>query len=342
MTRISFVLLTLVGVLSGCASATNTVTWRWGDVMPEARSARATCAAGHRIVTIGGTSWPEIDGQKVKRWHRSVFVYQTSPVARAGWSRLPDYPVETGYAAAFAVGETVIAIGGRDGTTTHTAVFTIDLDTAGAGWRPGPALPRPMFGLVGGVIDDTIYVTGGFEPDGDGGHHPASDVLALDLSQPDAAWRTVGRLPRTEVAWPVAATCDGRLYVFGGSGDGVPLDAAWAFDPARGTWQTCHAMPVSLSSGAAASYDAHQVLVAGGSTLAVPGKQSPDGKPRTPIAATCLLYDTRRDRYRAVTPMLQAVLDQGLVVIGGTIYSFGGEESPHRTRTDLMQVGRLE
>ena len=100
-------------------------------------------------------------------------------------------------------------------------------------------------------------------------------------------------------------------------------------------------MPVSLSSGAATSHDAHQVLVAGGSTLAVPGTQSPDGKPRTPIAATILLYDTRRDRYRTLTPMLQAVLDQGLAVIDGTIYSFGGEESPHRTRTDLMQVGHL-
>jgi hypothetical protein len=331
--------LALISVLTGCGSSPRGIDWQWGPVLPEARSARATAAAGGRVITVGGTSWLDMDGgAKKKRWHRSVYAL---PAADDTWRALPDYPLEAGYAAAFGIDELLFVIGGRDAGKVHRETFILDLAEPDAQWKPGPPLPGPRFGLVGGVIGCTIYVTGGFEPDGSGGNRPGTRLLALDCSMPDGAWRQAATLPRADLEWPMAATCGGRLYVFGGSAAGVPLTSAWVLDPDKATWRTCRPMPVALSSGAATATSNRHVLICGGSTLAVAADAAPDGKPRTPIASTCLLYDSKRDRYRHLTSLPQAVLDQGLVVLDGTVTSIGGEESPHRTRTDLVQVGRL-
>ena len=48
--------LLLIPMLYGCTSPAATADWQWGAVMPEARSARATCAVENRIFTIGDTS----------------------------------------------------------------------------------------------------------------------------------------------------------------------------------------------------------------------------------------------------------------------------------------------
>ena len=83
------------------------------------------------------------------------------------------------------------------------------------------------------------------------------------------------------------------------------------------------------------------VLLAGGSAKANDPSQTPDGKPRHYISNDCFLYDAANDCYLVQTPLKQGVLDQGLLYIGDTIYCLGGEESSHRSHTDLVQIGKL-
>ncbi|MAE63149.1 MAG: hypothetical protein CMJ18_02650, partial [Phycisphaeraceae bacterium] len=165
-----------IALMIGCSAAPRAIDWRWGPVLPEARSARATTGVGDMAVTVGGTSWKTVDGGKVKRWRRSVYALDPD----AGWSMLPAYPHDAGYAAACAIDRRLIVVGGKDADRGHRETYVLDLDAAEPRWTPGPQLPRARWGHVGGVIGSTVYVTGGFESTPEGKGAPAASVLAWD------------------------------------------------------------------------------------------------------------------------------------------------------------------
>jgi hypothetical protein len=193
------------------------------------------------------------------------------------------------------------------------------------------------------VIDGVVYIAGGVQgdPGPDGETMEAADVLALDTGDTAAGWIRVAGMPSTDLEWPVAAATDGRLFLFGGMRAGVPVAEAFALDPGTGRWTPIRPLPLGLGSGAAVEIGDGAILVSGGSALAVPAALTPDGKGRNIIAAHSFTYSVRKDRYQPVTPLLQATLDQGLVQVNGTIVSIGGEDSPYKTRSDLVQIGTL-
>ncbi len=338
MRRMPLLYAGILAVVSGCAGRPRAIDWSFATVMPQAKSARATAAVGHRIVTVGGTWWETLSDQtKVKHWLRGVEMLDTRDMT---WSKLPDYPFEAGYAFAAAAGHRVFACGGRSADRGNNETFILDLSASEPVWQPGPPLPKPRWGHVGGAIGSTIYVVGGFEgdPSKKDGSQRATDVIALDTTDLDAGWRSIpdAPAPGKQTAWVTAATCAGKLYLFCEA-----TDEAFAFDPANATWRQIASPPIGLSSGAATNIDDRYVLLAGGSAKAIDKSRSPDGSGRNYIAAECYLYDPTTDRYTGLTRMRQAVLDQGLVYIDGAVYSLGGEESPHKSRTDLVQAGRL-
>lgn len=329
--------LLIVGVLlivCGCAGRPRVIDWSFATAMPQAKSARATAAVHHRIVTVGGTWWEtKKDQTKVKHWLSRVDILNTRDMT---WSRLPDYPIEAGYAFAAAVGNRVIVCAERGNNET----YILDLSSPKPAWQPGPPLPQARWGHVGGAINNMIYVVGGFEgdPSKKDGSQRTTDVIALDANNLNAGWKRIAGVPTPakKTAWVTAATCAGKLYLFCEA-----TEQAYAFDPATATWQQIAPPPIALSSGAAVNIDNRYVLIAGGSATAVDQSHSPDGSGRSYIAAECFLYDPKVNQYHTINPMRQAVLDQGLVYIDGAVYSLGGEESPHKSRTDLVQVGEL-
>jgi len=315
--------------------------WTWGPVMPAAKSCRATAAVGHSVVTVGGTAWETLENEtKVKRWLRCAYRLD---VGATHWAALPDYPFAAGYGFAAAVGNEIYVCGGRGTKRGNAETFVLDLAKESASWEPGPALPLARWAHVGGVIDGVVYIAGGVQGDpGPGGETMAApDVLALDTGDIAAGWTKVAGMPSLDLEWPVAAATDGRLFLFGGMRAGVPIAEAFALDPGTGRWTPIHPLPLGLGSGAAVAIGDGAILVSGGSALAVPAALTPDGKVRNIIAANSFLYHVRQDSYQTVTPLLQATLDQGLVHINGTVVSIGGEDSPYKTRSDLVQIGTL-
>ena len=63
---------------------------------------------------------------------------------------------------------------------------------------------------------------------------------------------------------------------------------------------------------------------------------------RVSFTSDCLIYDTVKDSYEKLTPMKKAVADTGLAIVGDTLYVIGGENNPFKTRTDLVQIGKLK
>jgi len=322
------------------------INWSWGPVAPIAKSSRATAVIGDAVVTVGGTFWETTkDEKKIKHWLASVYKLDTRKMT---WSRLPDYPYPAGYAYAAAVGSKLYVVGGRGARRGNAETFIMDMSAKQPKWIPGPALDRPRWGLVGGVIGKVIYIAAGEQgdPSKKGAVKRSTQVLALDTSKLDKGWTQVADLPNPKLDWPTATTCGDKLYLFGGmesqaDGLSIPVADAFSLNVSTGRWKKLRAMPAALGSGAATAVGDKNILVCGGIGLAATGLQTPDGKIRTYIGTECLLYDVSQDTYKILTPLKQGVLDQGLVHVNGTIISMGGEDSPYKSRSDLVQVGKL-
>ena len=293
-----------------------------------------------------GTRWePANDGPKIKQWLSAVSMLEAGS---SRWRSLPDYPLPAGYAFAAGVAGKLYVTGGRGASRGNAETYVLDLSRPDPQWQPGPPLPEPRWEPVGAAIGGILYIAGGSTGDLSRADGPrlAPQVLALDTGNPDAGWKRVAELPNPQIMYPVCAACGGRLFFFGGAvatpdpPNVRPVDEAYAYDLAGGTWKTIRPLPAAAYSGAALALDDRRILIAGGGT-AVPALLTPDGKARLLTGSECFLYDTVSDSYSRLQPLPEGVCDQGLVLLKGEVYCIGGEQTPLKTRTDVTQVGRI-
>lgn len=336
----------VIALLAASSQTTHHILWSWGPVIPLAKTCRATAAAGDRIITVGGTWWERLsDEKKVKRWTNAAYLLDTKKME---WRVLPDYPLPVGYAFAAAVENRIYVIGGRSEQRGNPETFVLDLTQMNPQWIPGPALPHPRWGHVGGVIDGDIYIAGGSEgdPSQTSGFSLSASVLVLDLRRSGSGWRQVATLPRLVAEWKMGAACRNRLYLMGGlvtsnqTDKGyLPQTDAMAFDVSRSEWKQLRPLPTPMGSGAAVAVESKFIIMTGGFGQAVPGPSSPDHKARTYFTSDCLLYDVDSDSYQFLTPAKMPVADQGFVYLNKKLFLIGGEDAPYQTRTDLVQIG---
>jgi N-acetylneuraminic acid mutarotase len=297
---------------------------------------------------VGGTYWETAaDGRKTKHWSRAALRLDTRKLV---WTRLPDYPVEAGYASAMVLNGRLYVAGGRSESRGNSEVFVLDPSQRDPQWRPVPPLPAARWGHAGGVVGTIIYLAAGSEGDAsrEAAIRPARDVLAFDTEHPEQGWHVAGRMPDTKVEWQSGAACGGKLYLFGGLVADQSADKGWmpqtdamAFDPRRKAWEEVPPLPRPSGSGAATALDDRFILLASGYGIAVPAAQAPDGKARTYFSTECLLYDTIRREYRRAGNLPMGVTDEGLAFAGDRVVAIGGEDSPWQTRTDLTMLGRI-
>jgi len=202
---------------------------RWVRVgsLPVARHDGALCAAGARLLFVGGglgsvssrAAWwirPVAGGASVE-----VHAAPPLPVARS------DLACVAGPAGA------VYAVGGYDGSVWQRPVLRL---SAGGTWQAVGVLPVPV--RYGGAarIGPSLVVAGGLTVAG-----PTASVWLVPL-RPGASARRIGTFAtaRTYVA---AAAEGGAVYVAGGqSAQGGLLAGVWRIAPGRqGTWHLTRA-----------------------------------------------------------------------------------------------------
>jgi hypothetical protein len=321
------------------------IQWEWGPVMPHAQSAFATAATPAGVLVIGGTYWSsEGSPQPTKRWLSTVNLLAWP--ARI-WQKLPDYPVPISDALIVSMGDDIYAIGGRNPHGPLNDVHILNAGPANGTWRRGPSLPNPLSRIHGGASGTMIYAfSDDFPAESNGRNASGAKLLALDTASLNPEWKKVAELPNPEIGYRSAAICEGRVYLFGG---GIPGPAesidlvrdAWAFDPPKSTWRKLRPLPLPMRDASTAVIAQRHILLAGGVEQVAPATATPDGHERIILSNRCWLYDTTLDQYAPATPLPLAVADHGLAVIGRTIIAIGGEDSIHRTRTDLVQIGTL-
>ena len=138
---------------------------------------------------------------------------------------------------------------------SRVAVFTPDSET----WSDLPSLPEGRSSFDAAVLDDKLYVVGGWQLSGDSDQSRWHDVAySLDLSDSGATWQALPRQPFRRRALSVAAFA-GKLYVLGGmNAQGGPTTRVDVFDPVAGTWSIGPRLPGGGMAGFGSSAFAAQ------------------------------------------------------------------------------------
>jgi len=208
-------------------------------------------------------------------------------------------------------------------------------------WVKLAPFPEPAEELYGAAAAGKVYVFGGLAP----GWKPRGLAFEYDAATDKWTKKKPMALPSHHVAF---TEFGGKLYAFGGfvpppSGPPawVPIDQAWAYDPANDSWKALAPMPTRRGSPVAATVNGKIYVIGGASTH--PGSKETAVHPARPHRALSAVeeYDPATNSWRPRSPMPTArnhaaigVVKDKIYVIGGRIGSgFVGTSSP----TDVVE-----
>jgi N-acetylneuraminic acid mutarotase len=175
----------------------------------------------------------------------------------------------------------------------------------GATWTregkiPGEGLNAPAAAAIG----DAIYLIGGF---GTTTNRPTDKVQRYDAGQ--RTWRDAAPLPAPR-GGHAAVVMNGRIHVIGGGNSVSTIADHSVYDPATNTWTAKASLPRSMGSPAAA--------VMNGRLYSIGGRSGPND------FGDVYIYDPAADTWTA-GPAIAPRGTAGAVVIGSSLYVFGGE-----------------
>ncbi|MGH2532712.1 MAG: Kelch repeat-containing protein [Thermomicrobiales bacterium] len=174
----------------------------------------------------------------------------------------------------------------------------------GLTWVEGAPIPQERSELAAAVIEEQIYVVGGF---GGGERVDRYDVAT-------ATWERVADLP-VGVHHPGVAALDGILYVGGGytgSGHGA-VDHVWAYDRDMDAWEERAPLPVANGALGLAAVEGTLYAV-GGATERLGG----------PVHGGVEAYDPAADTWQPRAAMPTPREHLAVVAGDGVIYTVGG------------------
>lgn len=174
-------------------------------------------------------------------------------------------------------------------------------------WSFRHVLPTPRQEVPHVVLEDKIYVPGGFDATPQGSqvvevYDPASDL-----------WATVAPLP-FPMHHMAAAAVNGQFYILGGyEGDSFAATGrVLAYDPGTDSWTEKAPMPTPRGAHAAVAFEGRIYVIGGRTSTAV---------------ATTEVYDSNTDSWESRAPMptarehlAAALIDSLIYVVGGRIF----------------------
>ena len=220
-------------------------SWATKTEMPTARSGLGLAVVDDKIYAIGGFYCDKNE------------VYD--PIADT-WSMKKPMPTPRGGFAIAVFGDKIYTFGGRikyggNSPPELTAVNEV-YDPATDTWTTKASMPTPKAGLSANVVNDKIYLIGGFTYS-DFTSHPSNENLAYGPLTD--SWATAKPIP-TSVYDYASTVVDNKIYVISGHETEVISDNGTAhipapnqiYDPRTDTWAYGAPMSYAVTSGAAA------------------------------------------------------------------------------------------
>lgn len=323
------------------SSFTEAIDWSWGPPLPQAQSAFGCTAGEAGIFVVGGSFWNTTEtGEPVKRWLPTAMCFDKQDMS---WQQLPHFPHEIGNSLVIVADSQLYVIGGRNDDGVLSTTYSMPIDRVEAGWSRGPDLPRPLCRLRGGYSNGTIYaLTDMYASANEISTSSESSVIAWRVKEVDTQWENLTEGPPVEMGYSAATVCNDKLLVFGGAqpvADGrlALLDTTWVCDLQTLQWTAGSKLPLKLRDARATAIDQRYVAIVGGVFDLPPGQQEADRLSQITLSSQSLVYDIQDDCYTFAKPLYQPVADQGLAVFNSQLWAVGGEDSIHRTRTQLVQ-----
>mgnify|MGYP000166421382 CR=1 FL=1 len=224
----------------------------------------------------------------------------------ARWVGRAQMPTPRERLALVAYQEKIYAIAGDTpgGVTGVVEIYNPDNNT----WAIGTPKPTPVSNIAAAVVDDLIYVPGGYTSEGE-------VITTLEVYDPSHdTWDTKAPLPAPLCAYAIAAL-GGRLFVFGGWDGNSYVASVYEYDPQTDRWLTKTALSTARGFAAAGVVE-DKVYVVGGY----------DG--RTEFAL-CEEYNPAQDDGTKVPWAIKAPMSVGrgglgVAVVGKNLYAIGG------------------
>ena len=194
----------------------------------------------------------------------------------------------------------------------HATAKTEFYDPTIGTWSPGPNLPVPLHHAMMVSYQNTVWVIGGFEPQGSEIIGVAS-ARVLHLNQSLTAWVEGPELHHARGAG-AAAVVGNKIVVVGGRTAGTSPAEVIPTEVFDGTsWHDAAGIPVPGDHLAAAS-DGTYLYAVGGRRLEV-----------TSNTAAVQRFDPAADRWIQLPAAPGKVSDAGAAIVGGRLIVAGGE-----------------
>ena len=214
--------------------------------------------------------------------------------AADSWTSGAAMPTARHGAAVAAIGSKLYVAGGSNGV----ALDTLEIyDSTANTWATGPVLSFAAEAR-GATLNGLFYVVASC----------SSAVASYDPAT--NSWSA--RASRTGTTCDPAVAADGgKLYVFGGSSAGLPVDTAEIYDATADTWSAAAPLP-AVRSGAAAAVFGGSIYVLGG-----------DGT--TPFLPTVDVYHPATNLWNTSSAMPTGRTLLVAAPVGSSLYAIGGE-----------------
>jgi N-acetylneuraminic acid mutarotase len=211
-----------------------------------------------------------------------------------------------------------VALAGCLGRTTDSPA-PVDIQTPGA-WTTLAPMPSARQEVAVAVLNDRVFVIGGFGPGGE-------SVATVESYDPTTdRWETRVPLPAA-THHAAAAVVGGRLFVAGGYGGGrvswTPLRTVYEYDEARNSWAT--RAPLRQARGGLA-------MVTLGTRLHAVGGAA-DSTSNAHEA-----YDPEADRWVDAAPMPTARDHLAAAALQGKLWAIGGRTSFVGTQYATIEI----
>jgi N-acetylneuraminic acid mutarotase len=188
-----------------------------------------------------------------------------------------------------------------------TAQTTTTTATTGSFWTTGAPMPTPGTEVTAAVLEDDIYVIGGFDELGQ-----VTDLVEVYNIANNTWSRAAAQLPEP-LHHTAAASYNGKIYVVGGyTAPWSPINKLFIYDPVQNNWQEGKLMPTARG--------ALNVNFVNGTLYAIGGSSD---RPLDSNEA----YDPSSDTWTSKASMPTARHHAGSAVADGKIFVIGGRIS---------------
>jgi hypothetical protein len=278
--------------------------WEEVDPMLGQRSRMAVAVAGSRVVVAGG-----FDGNSNKD---TVLVLETDETGYpSGWSVVASLPGERADMGLAAVGSTIVAFGGHDGSGPRSEVWVAAMSGSGniPSWEETTPLTTGMWGSNAVSLDGRVYAIGG---------NTGSAVSTVLRAKPNEVWTAVSPLPSPLYRAGVA-TDDGGVWVLGGAGEFSTADNALygAISGGEVTWGATRPLSYRVEAPGVAASDG-MVFVSGGLV---------DGYDPTDFVLVGMPdADKEVVGWEPVAPLPETRVDHAMVAVGNHLIVMGGKK----------------